>query len=611
MSYNKKTWVNGEMITKEALDNIENGIEAVEQSIPKKISQLENDSGYITEQSILSNYVTKKNFEEFVNNSVEHIFITEAEYEALPEEDKNKEDVLYLITDGENLVVDLENYVTKDVEWQKYKLTNDDGSIKYITNDGIDLMTLEPGNYACIASRFINPPLYEDSGYVDLTIRTNTNGSGTRRIYIMHYIYAGRTFVGYVHHEHNYIHWEEITERPLPTQEFLRTEINRVLTRTRKYLTDTSKNIGFITDTHYVKDARGKNSSRGLDHIKNCVSICGDGAADLIVHGGDIINGGYSANYSLQAQFLDVNHAMLNSHVPIFPCKGNHDTGLVWVQTSGESKTKFDDIYITNKEWHDLITDRFIRKFGFVGDSNNLHNNYGYYDFDDVKLRCIMLDTEDLEKEHITDADGNIVLDEEDGSMVFRIGPKQLNWLANNALNFENKSDKDGWSVMLFSHVTIYSPYTENATRITNGKYIHQILKAFKEHKSYSCSVDGTSITCDFTGKNHKVIAGVAGHYHADLVLVKDGILYVTCKQSRCDYNVYTDPSKDDEYRALGDPEHEDSWSIFTVDPANRQVVLTRFGSGKGYEQVFKLDELSDTTVFPGDTEPGNDNDEN
>lgn len=561
MAYKRKTWISNEIITREALNNIEEGIVEVESSIPKSVSQLTNDAGYTTEDDY--------------NDLLD-------KYNALSNKDTALESKITSIENG---------------GWQKYKLTNDDGSTNYITDNNIDLMTLEPGNYACIASRFINPPVPGDGGYVELTIKTDTNGAGTRRLYTMHYIYAGKTFMGYEHHEHNYIHWEEITEKSLPVQEFLTTEINRVLTRTREYLTDTSKNIGFITDTHYVKDARGKNSSRGLEHIKNCVSICGDGAADLIVHGGDILNGGYSANYSLQTQFLDTNHAMLNSHVPVFPCKGNHDTGLIWSINSGD--TDFERVFITNKEWHDLITDRFIRKFGFVGDNNNPHNNYGYYDFDDVKLRCIMLDTEDLEKQHVTGADGKILLDEEDGSMIFRVGPKQLKWLANNALNFEDKEEKDGWSVMVFSHVTIYSPYTENATRITNGKHIHQILKSFKEHNAYTCSVDGTEITCDFINTNHKVIAGIAGHYHSDLVLVKDGILYVTCKQSRCDYNVYNDPSNDEAYRALGDPEHEDCWSIFTVDPANRQVVLTRFGSGKGYERVFKLDELSDTVDFP------------
>lgn len=149
MSYNKKTWASDEVITKEALNNIEEGIEAIDKAIPTRTSQLVNDSNFITEQLDLSiyaekdelhehnnkevldqinlirmqawdnaanganvnldNYVTKEVFEEFVNNSVEHIFITEAEYEALSEEDKNKEDVLYLITDKENVIIDFDS----------------------------------------------------------------------------------------------------------------------------------------------------------------------------------------------------------------------------------------------------------------------------------------------------------------------------------------------------------------------------------------------------------------------------------------------------------------------------------------------------------------------
>lgn len=70
MAYNKKTWISNEIISKNALNNIENGIEAVEQSIPKKISQLENDSGYITEHLDLSNYAEKDDLHEHNNKDV-------------------------------------------------------------------------------------------------------------------------------------------------------------------------------------------------------------------------------------------------------------------------------------------------------------------------------------------------------------------------------------------------------------------------------------------------------------------------------------------------------------------------------------------------------------
>ena len=70
MAYNKKIWGSDEVITKEALNNIENGIEAVEQSIPKLVSQLTNDAGYITEHLDLSNYAEKDDLHEHNNKEV-------------------------------------------------------------------------------------------------------------------------------------------------------------------------------------------------------------------------------------------------------------------------------------------------------------------------------------------------------------------------------------------------------------------------------------------------------------------------------------------------------------------------------------------------------------
>lgn len=96
MAYTKKTWIDDELITTSAMNNIENGIEAIENSIPKKISQLENDLGYVIK-----------------DNSIEHVIITEAEYEALTEEEKDRDDILYIITDAEPFVIDTNNFATK------------------------------------------------------------------------------------------------------------------------------------------------------------------------------------------------------------------------------------------------------------------------------------------------------------------------------------------------------------------------------------------------------------------------------------------------------------------------------------------------------------------
>ena len=73
MSYNKKTWISGETITKDSLNNIENGIANVEDEIDTRLDGLS------------------------------HILITMADYEALSESQKNDPTVLYMITDAPSI----------------------------------------------------------------------------------------------------------------------------------------------------------------------------------------------------------------------------------------------------------------------------------------------------------------------------------------------------------------------------------------------------------------------------------------------------------------------------------------------------------------------------
>lgn len=70
MAYEKKIWISDEVITKEALNNIENGIEAVDKAIPTRTSQLVNDSNFITEHLDLSNYATLQQIHNHTNMEV-------------------------------------------------------------------------------------------------------------------------------------------------------------------------------------------------------------------------------------------------------------------------------------------------------------------------------------------------------------------------------------------------------------------------------------------------------------------------------------------------------------------------------------------------------------
>lgn len=125
MAYNKRVWGSDEVITKEALNNIENGIEAVEQSIPKRTSQLTNDSGFITEHLDLSNYAEKDELHEHNNKDVLdgiNLVRMQAWDNAANKEDVNLEDYalkseIPVIPELPKKVSDLENdlgYLTEE-----------------------------------------------------------------------------------------------------------------------------------------------------------------------------------------------------------------------------------------------------------------------------------------------------------------------------------------------------------------------------------------------------------------------------------------------------------------------------------------------------------------
>ena len=500
------------------------------------------------------------------------------------------EEVLKDYMKQEELKEQLNNYITKnDVSnFQKYKLTKDNGQINYITTDGNDITQLAPGNYSCIASRFINPPIPGDSSYIDVEIRENQNDKGIRRVITVHYIYAGRTFTGFIHHNHGLQEWIELTDAGhIKNQIFLEEEKLNFYKKLRSVQTETSKTISFITDTHYTKNSRIHHGVNGLRHMQNIVEICGNGLSDMIIHGGDVINGMGSSNY-LPIELMDANKVMLSSNIPAFICKGNHDIGLSAipnVETSTVYSTPtWEECIIDNVEWHKLITQKYVDKYNLISDDNNPGAGYAYYDFPDVKLRVIMIDVLDLPKGYACTDVNNPDVVSKDTSSCFIICQKQFDWLLNKALNF----DSDNWNILFFSHIGMYDK--ESRSRVYNGDHLHNIFKAINNSMGVSANNNamvnpyGVTFSADFLDKHHKVIGYVSGHMHADYTFNKDGIQYIYCKQSACAFHQNTDPEDKDNYRTLMSAEHEDSWTSLTIDVESKILTVHRFGSGKNFE---------------------------
>ena len=242
------------------------------------------------------------------------------------------------------------------------------------------------------------------------------------------------------------------------------------------------------------------------------------------------------------------------------------------------------DMYFNKVRWNKAVTSKYVNKYGFIGDENDNCAGYAYYDFPDVKLRCIMLDTVDHREEDFYDENNEI------DTLAFCVGQTQMDWLINQALVLPETS---GWSVMVFSHNGWYRPTDDDPTIYTkqpvrNGYQVHGILRAFKNHTTYNATNSatyGTTVSCDFTGTNHNVVATVHGHYHNDLYFVKDddssNLNYVYCVCDACIYDTDTNRQK-----MTG---NESAWTTFTVDTSTRKVYIRRFGAYKDFEQEFSF----------------------
>src|SRR5699024_578597 len=95
-----------------------------------------------------------------------------------------------------------------ELEWQKYKMTNDDGSRKYV--QGLDLRTAPPGNYE--STQTVNGPLKEngepDTGFIESDISVSSSG---RRLIMATRSSFNKTYIKTLHTNGTDTGWKELT----------------------------------------------------------------------------------------------------------------------------------------------------------------------------------------------------------------------------------------------------------------------------------------------------------------------------------------------------------------------------------------------------------------
>lgn len=121
--------------------------------------------------------------------------LTSKEETALAEVDSAKQSAIAALEDFQN--VDTSN-------WQKYKLTEDNGAFKSL-DVGTDMLSLKVGSYE--SSGFVNDPL-DDAGFYEVTVTESYN---QRKVIHAIHSYSNRYFLKTIHTDGVDNGWKELT----------------------------------------------------------------------------------------------------------------------------------------------------------------------------------------------------------------------------------------------------------------------------------------------------------------------------------------------------------------------------------------------------------------
>lgn len=339
-------------------------------------------------------------------------------------------------------------------------------------------------------------------------------------------------------------------------------------------------NLAFITDLHYTDNQIGRYTS-----AKKAVNVINETAPiDVEIMGGDYCNN-YTATSGGTAVEVREN---ISKCKKIFSdsrrrlwLRGNHDS-------NGYPNERLPKAEIYNRIFRSQHT-----LDGFVENPADPYGCYGYMDFENAKIRLIVVNTSD------NDNFGTKVPEQSNYTAPIinchNVGAEQLQWIADNALNFSDKTDVKEWGVIFVSHVPLYSSNSWNnshtyvddngASWDCNVINLVNLATAYRDKSSFSATNNGKTASKDFSGDttHAKILCFISGHTHALINTFYNGFNFISCPNA----NGGASQSSDGESytkTAIGTV-NETSLSVISVDRANRKIYA--FCYGAGYDREF------------------------
>lgn len=235
--------------------------------------------------------------------------------------------------------------------------------------------------------------------------------------------------------------------------------------------------------------------------------------------------------------------AKAKPELEVFNVRGNHD---ITIRTSWEEKSGY-----THPK--DLTNALLLSKNSPV--TNAMNDEACYYIDDELKkMRYVVINTSDSQSENSSAFWG----------VNYSAGEKQLEWLAENAFNFENG---EGWTVVAFGHIPCSPKISDYATEL---KGLNDLLTAFKNKRKHEFA--------DFSNSKAEFAAYICGHNHKDDSATDDGVLHISSGSEAC-YN-------DDVFKRTLGTITETLADVFAINKSERTIFAVRLGAGN--DRVFK-----------------------
>lgn len=340
-------------------------------------------------------------------------------------------------------------------------------------------------------------------------------------------------------------------------------------------------NLAFVTDIHW----NDPDQQRVQSVVQALGVITETAPVDALVFGGDYIHN-WAAITAAAAKEDIANCRKMFADVVTTPTlwlRGNHDCN------------PYPDARLTKAEIFSRVNRAQNTLPGFVSNPQDPYGCYGYMDFENAKIRLVTVNTSD------NDEFGMIALDESGYSALldaYNISAKQLQWIADHALDLSGKADPGDWGIIFVSHVPIYSTnswhnshtYTDadGNTWTCNVVNLADLVKAYQDKTSFSVTLNGETVSKDFSGVSTipQILGFVSGHKHAMLETTYNGFSFVSCPNA-CNAGEKVSDDGSTYTKTAPGTAGETAFSVLTFDVSNKKIYSWVYGAG--YDRVTTL----------------------